>query len=261
MNTMELNIILLDIPWSQCLVDPAMYLTAAGIEAGYRTRLKKVAPQDYRPSDGLDVVLGAHAALDLRTGERTILYETEQTKGPRPPVRMEWHYAEARGDMAVPLGFVPALQRPLPRQEKDIDVLFFGSQNARRKAVLAECERIGLKVVNAFGVFGSRLDDLIARSRVVLNLHFYQESMFEYCRVIPLMHKRALVVSEPSRAGEGANLVLQCPAANIPEMVRDIIDHRREDELHFSQAYRLTRSPRLATTLENTIKHSERLMS
>lgn len=96
----------------------------------------------------------------------------------------------------VPIGYVPELTRIEPAAEEDIDVLFYGSMNPRRQAALSALAGAGLKVHSVFGVYGAERDALIARSKVVLNLHFYETSIFELVRVSYLLANRKAVVAE-----------------------------------------------------------------
>lgn len=81
---------------------------------------------------------------------------------------------------------------------KDIDVLFFGSINDRRAKVIDEIRKVGLNIQAVFGVYGQELSVLVHRSKVVLNMHYYDSSVFEAVRVIPLLASRVPVVSEKS---------------------------------------------------------------
>lgn len=81
---------------------------------------------------------------------------------------------------------------------KDIDVLFFGSMNDRRAKVIDQLKNMGLNVQAVFGVYGPELSVLIHRSKVVLNMHYYESSIFEAVRVLPLLASRIPVISEQS---------------------------------------------------------------
>ncbi|WP_129468816.1 MULTISPECIES: glycosyltransferase family 1 protein [Mesorhizobium] len=91
--------------------------------------------------------------------------------------------------------YVPGLSRIIDENE-DIDVLFYGSFNDRRSKILDEMRSRGLRVEAAYGVFGEQLDRLIARSKVVLNLHFYDSGQLEIVRIFDLLANRRAVVSE-----------------------------------------------------------------
>ena len=96
----------------------------------------------------------------------------------------------------LPIGYMPCLARIAPAPVCDIDVLFFGSLNERRAAVLDALRARGLTVVHLFGVYGAERDASIARAKVVLNLHFYAAAIFEVVRVSYLLANGVCVVSE-----------------------------------------------------------------
>lgn len=107
----------------------------------------------------------------------------------------------------VPIGYAPGLAR-IERRPEDIDVLFYGSLNERRRSVLDQLRARGLRVEAAFGLYGRERDALIARSRVVLNMHFYESKVFEIVRVSYLLANGVCVVSET-----GADPALEAPFA------------------------------------------------
>lgn len=102
----------------------------------------------------------------------------------------------------VPLGYSPELTRIDAAPEQDIDVLFYGSINERRQKILDALRAAGLKVRAAFGVYGAERDALIARAKVVLNVHFYDAQIFEIVRVSYLLANRKAVISEYSEGTE-----------------------------------------------------------
>jgi hypothetical protein len=163
------------------------------------------------------VVLGPNLAppMKLRLPKDAIIYNLEQVERGSAWMTPEllalfrsrtvWDYSEAntaalsrlgvRRPAVVPIGYVPELTRIAPAPE-DVDVLFYGSVNDRRRAVLEELRRRGVRVHAAFGVYGPQRDALVARSRIVLNLHFYEAKVFEVVRVSYLLANRRAVVSE-----------------------------------------------------------------
>ena len=116
-----------------------------------------------------------------------------------------WDYAEGNVDFLAGLGLSAKLLPPghhecletIPQGvAKDIDVLFYGALNKRREDTLAACARLGLRTEFLFGVYHSERDQAIARARIVLNLHYYGERIFEAVRVTHLWNNRVFVVSE-----------------------------------------------------------------
>lgn len=119
---------------------------------------------------------------------------------------MVWDYSarniaalKARGITNVhhlPIGYVRQLERIEPAAVKDIGVLFYGSMNPRRKHVINALKAAGANVVSVFGVYGHERDALIARAKIVLNIHFYESKIFEAVRVSYLLSNGVCVVSE-----------------------------------------------------------------
>jgi len=83
---------------------------------------------------------------------------------------------------------------------KDIDILFLGSMNERRRKILDELSnpKNGLNVVIPSRSWGKERDDLIKRSKLILNIHYYDRSLLETARLSYLLSNRCLVVSETS---------------------------------------------------------------
>jgi hypothetical protein len=98
----------------------------------------------------------------------------------------------------VPIGYVPELTRIEPARDPDLDVLFFGSMNPRRIAIIERLRAAGLRAEAVFGVYGKARDDLIARAKIVLNVHFYEAKVLEMVRISYLLANRCCVLSEAS---------------------------------------------------------------
>ncbi|KPJ62091.1 MAG: hypothetical protein AMJ42_00165 [Deltaproteobacteria bacterium DG_8] len=93
------------------------------------------------------------------------------------------------------IGYEPELTK-IPQSEEDIDVLLYGSLNDRRMEILKELKNNGLKVIGLFGAYGGRRDNYIARSKVILNIHYYEARVFEIVRVSYLLANKKFVISE-----------------------------------------------------------------
>ncbi|HEV2269414.1 MAG TPA: methyltransferase domain-containing protein [Steroidobacteraceae bacterium] len=164
------------------------------------------------------IVFGAHLLNEEginRLPATAILYNSEQIYPDSPwlrgayleglRTREVWDYSEenvarlqelgAQNAKHVPLGYVPELVRIAPASE-DIDVLFYGSVNPRRKKILDELRARGLQVVSLFGAYGEERDRAISRAKVVLCLHFYEAKVFEIVRVAYLLSNEKAVVAE-----------------------------------------------------------------
>ena len=98
------------------------------------------------------------------------------------------------------IGFQKELARLSNTKEKDVDVLFYGAVNERRKEILNKLEAKGLKVKTLFGVYGKERDEWIERAKIVLNLHHYNSQIFEVVRVFYLLTNSIAVVGEVNEA-------------------------------------------------------------
>lgn len=203
----------LDYPHSQAFREVALSVHHGLLELGHDSVLSTRLDNRRRRH----IVLGANllARYPQATPADTIIYSLEQvTPGSKwfsdayldvLRSRKVWDYSACNvvalnqlgiGNVTeVPIGYVSQLSRIEP-VAKDIDVLFYGSINERRGAVLDALERAGLKVHAQFGVYGAERDALIARARIVLNLHFYEAKVFEIVRVSWLLANRCFVVCE-----------------------------------------------------------------
>ncbi len=166
----------------------------------------------------LNVVLGAHLlspAAAAALPADTVVYNLEQVEDHLfewAPVLKDlfarcevWDYS--RRNIArlkalaprlrhLPIGTVPEMGRIRPATEQDIDVLFYGAVNERRRTVLKAVADAGLELKAVFGAYGAARDALIARAKVVLNLHKHEAQVFEIVRVSYLLANRKAVVSE-----------------------------------------------------------------
>src|SRR5271166_1045208 len=175
-------------------------------------------------SAAMNIVLGAHLLLPDQAGTLppgSVLYNLEQLGGPSlPPSYYElacrhqiWDYSLrniekwkalncAHTPVHVAVGYAEELRRIKNSQPADIDVLFYGSLNERRARILKILRDSGLKVHAVFGVYGKERDELIARSKIVLNMHFYEAKLFEIVRVSYLLANSKAVVAECSSGSE-----------------------------------------------------------
>ena len=97
-----------------------------------------------------------------------------------------------------------------PEDNGSIDVLFYGSPNSRRNIILGKLKthllHRGYNMTTVTGLFGKDLIDIISKTKVVLNIHFYENSIFENERIhSALRFPRVRVVSE--RASESDDVM------------------------------------------------------
>ncbi len=173
--------------------------------------------------DAINIIFAGHKlhASQIPSDIQAVIYNLEQVAATSPWLRQNyievlqnsyvWDYNEVNIQQLqdagvnnvsfIPLGYTPNLEcvKHRPDAEKDIDVLFYGLINDYRQQILTEIASKGLHVVcNAQGVSFSTTDrnDLIARAKVVVNIPYYQDSIFEIARVSYLMSNKCCVVSQ-----------------------------------------------------------------
>jgi len=93
----------------------------------------------------------------------------------------------------------PSMLRHFSSRKKDIDVLFYGAKCARREKIEHKLTSLGLKTIFRYNnLFRGDREDLIARSKVVLNIHYYVPSSLETHRIEYLCSRGKCVISERS---------------------------------------------------------------
>lgn len=81
--------------------------------------------------------------------------------------------------------------------QRDIDVLFYGAVNERRRVALEHISsRFTVLVVS--DTYGQEMDKLIRRAKVVINIHFYEGALLETLRISQCFTQGTPVVSEKS---------------------------------------------------------------
>lgn len=138
---------------------------------------------------------------------------------------LSWH--GIRADRIAPMRHVPTLAR-IPQREPDYDVLFYGFVNARRQRILEKMQTQfygRLRFLHAYGVFGPELDDLIARSKVVLNLHAFEPyHRQEQVRIFyPLINGRC-VLSEKSQLNYFGDCILEFTEGDMGRKIEEALD-------------------------------------
>jgi len=139
----------------------------------------------------------------------------------------------------LPLGFHEKLQ-VITSNSCDIDVLFYGSMNERRANVLQALSQ-DFRVEHLFGVYGVERDRYIARSKVVLNVHFYDAQIMEQPRVAYLMNNRRFVLSEASPINPYATGMCVAAYEQLVSATRYWLEHPAEREVAAHRGYEFLR--------------------
>lgn len=129
----------------------------------------------------------------------------------------------------VPLGYTPELTRIASADEQDIDVFFSGAMSPRRESAIEALRAKGLNVLCVSDVYGEERDRLIARAKVVLNLHYHENTrVFEVPRVFYLLANGKAVVTEHDAAldveADLLDAVVAAPYERVADACRDLVD-------------------------------------
>lgn len=134
----------------------------------------------------------------------------------------------------VPIGYTRNLTR-IPRSPvQDIDILFCGWLTPRRRQLVDELRSAGLKVYATDCAYGGARDNLIARSRIVLNIHHDGRNLLEIVRISYLLANSKCVVSEIS-ADESSypqfltDSFIRAPYESIVEVCRALLTSQNND--------------------------------
>jgi predicted SAM-dependent methyltransferase len=200
------------------LVDPARYLRFQLRRFGAHVTMAK----NRLRHDAVNLVFGAHLGFDASLRQRyTCIFVNLEQLGEggakvaagypellRSSAVVDYDannvpaYAADAGDVPIaPMWYAPYLrpQQPMPLGERPIDLLFFGSMNPRRRALLDRIEALGLEVATFDGpMYGAERDAFIAQAKAVVNLHFYPSARFEQVRVSHCLSLGTPVISERS---------------------------------------------------------------
>lgn len=83
----------------------------------------------------------------------------------------------------------------------EYDIFFYGHFNERRKKILNELGKY-FKLKEGFKCYGEMKNILIKKSKIILNLHFYEDSSLESCRINEILNYNKLIISENSLKDE-----------------------------------------------------------
>jgi len=166
------------------------------------------------------IILGAHR-FDIPRSNKVIIVQTEQLDSKwftsnyirkLKDSMFVWDFSprnviELKKRYNLPIFYLPMriplsvfLNDPWTIQE-DIDVLFFGAFHKRRK-LFEDHIRMSLKckkiIFRYNDLFGDEREDLIKRSKIVLNIHYWKNSSLATHRIENLCSKGKCIISEKS---------------------------------------------------------------
>jgi SAM-dependent methyltransferase len=160
-----------------------------GFDAGLRERHACVFVNLEQLGAGGAAVSPAY--MDLLRSSAVVDYDADNVPA--------YNHSDADAVPLVPMGYAPYLAQTdaLPLAERPIDLLFIGSINERRRALIRRIEAQGVQV-SMFDapLYGAERDHFIGQAKAVLNVHFYDSSRFEQVRVAHCLSLGTPVISE-----------------------------------------------------------------
>ena len=108
-------------------------------------------------------------------------------------------FASAKRPLHVPIGYAPILSRIAKPEKQEIDVLFYGGPGGERLRIFHDlCSKL-VRTVFAHGLYGKSRDDLISKSKIVLNINQHPRfGIFEIARASYLLANSKAIVSDVS---------------------------------------------------------------
>lgn len=186
-----------------------------------------------------------------RLPANSIIYNLEQFAGLEPEALREsvrycaehfqiWDYSEfniptwssfnsPRTPVLVRIGYAPILRRIAKPKTQEIDVLFYGGTGGQRLHIFDElCSRL-VRAVFVHGLYGTSRDELIAKSKIVLNINQNTEhAIFEIARASYLLANSKAVVSDFSSNSkietDIKDAVKFCPIGQLVETCLNLLD-------------------------------------
>jgi Rps23 Pro-64 3,4-dihydroxylase Tpa1-like proline 4-hydroxylase/peroxiredoxin len=265
---------------TRCFEEVALALQSAFRELGYDVPIVR----SHEEAKGRVIVLGAGVLHrhDIKLPEDMIIYNFEQVHEQarfflpgnpyinylrRYPV---WDYSQnnvaelaRRGITNVTMcgvGYMAELTR-IPKNElQDIDVLFIGSMHQRRQKLIDELKERGLRVEVIQDMYGEQRDAMIARSKVILNVHLQPANVFEVVRVSYMLANRKCVVSEvgddKQLEGPYEKALVFRPYEQLVEACLEYASsnekRRKQEEAGFEMFSKLSQVPMLAQALKHS---------
>lgn len=221
------------------------------------------------------IVLGAvppfHAPLGQLDARRAMVFNFEQlgsTSSIAGPDYLRWlgqwlvldyhsqnveflRRVNGPSQQVLELPVVPSrslLFRPDLPADRSVDVLFFGSANKRREALLRQLEGAGLRVETVAGAYAEELTPAIRRARLVLHIHYYETGLFPVARILQPVAAGVPIVCESSVFSAGCDWsgsgILFAPYEGLVEACRQLL--ASEDE----QQQRATRAREFAAHID-----------
>lgn len=226
---MKFNVTLIhpnDYIHSFALLEAAEYINIRINQCGYESALTK----NYLDPNRANIVVCGHLIPEelLKIDQKLIIFNSEQL--PEDSVWTSphyrnlldknyiWDYSTANllkikhgNTQLIDFYYCDQLSRLEIKKPATYDLVFYGSINERRKKLLDEISKSGLRVKVIFGEYGGDRDALISGARAVLNLHYYDSQIFQQIRAFYPLINQIPIISE------------NYPIKSAPDIYKDVI--------------------------------------
>lgn len=125
------------------------------------------------------------------------------------------------------LQYTPELECiPLMNKENyDIDILFYGYMNEYRNNVINTLRSaLPNKNIKTCMAWGTELDSYIKRSKIVLNIHYYDTNRQEQARIFYLLCNNKCVISEISTTNYYKDLIIECDSTTLVDTCKSLLE-------------------------------------
>jgi hypothetical protein len=160
-----------------------------------------------------------------------------------------------RPPVLVEVAYMPMLRRIPVAAVQNVDILFYGMVDHGRIETFHFLERAGLKVHCLQGIYGAARDEVISRSRLVLNLHAHSMGLFEIVRVSYLLANSKAIVSQHSPdIGYLAQAVAVADPIHMARVCRELLDDDARRHALEQRGFELFSANSLLTSLSAAIE-------
>lgn len=98
----------------------------------------------------------------------------------------------------IPIDYINEYDAGKEKQNETYDVLFYGDPNCdRRQEILSEISKFfNIKIIS--DTFGPKLYEEILKSKIIINIHYYEGALLETTRIWECLSLNRLIISEKS---------------------------------------------------------------
>jgi hypothetical protein len=104
------------------------------------------------------------------------------------------------------------------------DLFFYGAYNERRNGILTMLkEKYNIKI--SHNIVGKELEDAIKQSKIIINLHYYEDAVLETTRLNEVLQHNKLVISEKSISADNYNMNMYNDCVVFFDVINNNLDN------------------------------------